>query len=184
MDPRGQSLSCRDVWVPVLYHSGLAPSMGGLTPSRPARGRSESLPHTGSGKAWLRFPTPRATMPAVGRRPLAIRAGSAAAGLGGLHRRYHCMNPEARARPAIDGLLDAAGWHVQDPGALNLAAGRGVAVHEFPVESGEADYLLFVDRRAAGAVEAKLPADGARASARVSQCGRGTWCARSGGCGD
>jgi hypothetical protein len=31
---------------------------------------------------------------------------------------------------------------------MNLYAGRGVAVREFTVQIGEADYLLFVDRKA------------------------------------
>ena len=38
---------------------------------------------------------------------------------------------------------------------MNLYAGRGVAVREFPLETGYADYLLFVDRKAVGVVEAK-----------------------------
>jgi len=38
---------------------------------------------------------------------------------------------------------------------MNLYAGRGVAVREFPLQSGFADYLLFVDQQAAGVVEAK-----------------------------
>ncbi|MCQ3936440.1 MAG: restriction endonuclease subunit R [Chloroflexi bacterium] len=38
---------------------------------------------------------------------------------------------------------------------MNLYASRGVAVREFPLETGEADYLLFVDRKAVGVVEAK-----------------------------
>ncbi len=38
---------------------------------------------------------------------------------------------------------------------MNLYAGRGVAVREFPVEAGFADYMLFVDRKAVGVVEAK-----------------------------
>ena len=36
-----------------------------------------------------------------------------------------------------------------------MGAGLGVAVREFPTESGPADYLLFVDRFAVGVVEAK-----------------------------
>jgi type I restriction enzyme R subunit len=36
---------------------------------------------------------------------------------------------------------------------LNLGASLGVAVREFPLESGFADYLLFVDRKAVGVVE-------------------------------
>ncbi len=42
-------------------------------------------------------------------------------------------------------LLTAAGWIVQGRKDANLAAGRGVAVGEFPLKPGhgEADYLLF-----------------------------------------
>ena len=63
--------------------------------------------------------------------------------------------PESRARENIDRLLDAAGWRVQRRDEMNLGAARGVAVREFPLKTGYADYLLFVDRRAIGAVEAK-----------------------------
>jgi len=63
--------------------------------------------------------------------------------------------PEQRAREAIDAMLAAAGWVVQDRAGMNLSAARGVAVREFPLRTGEADYLLFVDGRAAGALEAK-----------------------------
>ncbi|MBL8335184.1 MAG: DEAD/DEAH box helicase family protein, partial [Rhodoferax sp.] len=65
--------------------------------------------------------------------------------------------PEQRARIDIDRLLTAAGWVVQDLQAADLHAGRGVALREFPLNPGhgEADYLLYVDGRAAGVVEAK-----------------------------
>ena len=65
--------------------------------------------------------------------------------------------PEQRARANIDRLLEQAGWSVQDVGALNVHATRGVAVREFPLMHGHgfADYLLYVDGRAAGVVEAK-----------------------------
>jgi type I restriction enzyme R subunit len=63
--------------------------------------------------------------------------------------------PEARARQNIDSQLTACGWVVQDRASMNLYAGRGVAVREFPLETGYADYLLFVDRKAAGILEAK-----------------------------
>lgn len=62
------------------------------------------------------------------------------------------MNPEEKARQQIDRMLDAAGWKVQDLRDLNLGASLGVAVREFPLPSGEADYLLFVDRKAVGEV--------------------------------
>ena len=65
------------------------------------------------------------------------------------------MNPEEKARQNIDKLLEAAGWAVQDKKDLNLGAALGVAVREYPLKNGYADYLLFVDRKAAGVVEAK-----------------------------
>ena len=68
------------------------------------------------------------------------------------------MAPEAQAREEIDRLLSQAGWAVQDADALNLYAGPGVAVREFPLRTGHgsADYLLYVHRKAVGVVEAKL----------------------------
>lgn len=65
--------------------------------------------------------------------------------------------PEARARQAIDDALSLAGWHVQDRSELNLNAGPGVAVREFPLARGHgfADYALYVDGKLAGAIEAK-----------------------------
>ena len=65
------------------------------------------------------------------------------------------MNPEEEARELIDEQLDAAGWKVQDYKKLNLGAGQGVAVREFPLKTGFADYMLFVNRKAAGVIEAK-----------------------------
>ena len=57
------------------------------------------------------------------------------------------ITPEDLARQNIDQLLTAAGWMIQDRGAANITAGRGVAIREFPMKKGhgEADYLLFVD---------------------------------------
>jgi type I restriction enzyme R subunit len=67
-----------------------------------------------------------------------------------------CTTPEAQARQSIDRLLAAAGWVVQDRKDINLGASLGVAVREFPMaDGGTADYLLFVDRLAAGDIEAK-----------------------------
>jgi hypothetical protein len=63
--------------------------------------------------------------------------------------------PEAQARQHIDELLSAAGWHIQGRDQIDLGAARGVAVREFPLRTGFADYLLFVNRKAISAVEAK-----------------------------
>src|SRR6266403_6411912 len=53
------------------------------------------------------------------------------------------MQPEARARQKIDELLTAAGWIVQNRADFDRTAALGVAVREFGLPSGEADYLLF-----------------------------------------
>ncbi|OYW74613.1 MAG: hypothetical protein B7Z37_17025 [Verrucomicrobia bacterium 12-59-8] len=65
--------------------------------------------------------------------------------------------PEQKARRQIDEDLVAAGWLVQDLQDIDITAGRGIAVREFVMKSGFgfADYLLYVDRKALGAVEAK-----------------------------
>jgi len=70
------------------------------------------------------------------------------------------LKPEEEAREQIDDQLQAAGWTVQSRDAANLGAARGVAVAEFPLATGFADYMLFVDRRSSP------PACGPRRSRR------------------
>jgi type I restriction enzyme R subunit len=53
--------------------------------------------------------------------------------------------PEAKARRKIDQLLIDAGWAVQDRNTYDPRVSRGIAVREYPLETGSADYLLFVD---------------------------------------
>jgi type I restriction enzyme R subunit len=67
------------------------------------------------------------------------------------------MAAEQAARQTIDRLLRHAGWSVQDVDQANLHAARGVAIREFPLKDGfgKADYLLYVDGKAAGVIEAK-----------------------------
>lgn len=65
------------------------------------------------------------------------------------------MKPEETARQLIDDMLQSAGWIVQDRDKVNLGAGPGIAIREFALRSGAADYLLLVNREAVGAVEAK-----------------------------
>ncbi len=64
---------------------------------------------------------------------------------------------EQRARVRIDAQLVAAGWTVQDRRSLDLFAGQGIAVLEVVMAPGHGrvDYLLYVDRRVVGVVEAK-----------------------------
>ena len=67
------------------------------------------------------------------------------------------MTPEEQARVIIDRSLEQSGWSVQDADSVNLYAASGVAVREFSLKPGHgrADYLLYVNKKAAGVVEAK-----------------------------
>ncbi len=65
--------------------------------------------------------------------------------------------PEDKAREHIDRALEQAGWKIQDYKSANLHAGRGVILRNFPLVNGYgfADYLLYIDGKAAGVIEAK-----------------------------
>jgi type I site-specific restriction endonuclease len=67
------------------------------------------------------------------------------------------VKPEKGTRRSIDALLAAAGWTVQDVPAANLHAATGVAIREFPLNTGHgfADYQFYVDGKACGVIEAK-----------------------------
>ena len=65
------------------------------------------------------------------------------------------MTPEQLARNNIDRLLAAAGWVIQDSKDFNRNAALGVAVREFQLPAGPCDYLLFINGKAAGVIEAK-----------------------------
>lgn len=82
------------------------------------------------------------------------------------------MTPEARARELIDRKLEAAGWVVQDMKAANLGAAFGVAVREYPTDTGPADYLLFVDRHPVGVIEAKRDEAGENLTVHEAQTER------------
>ncbi|CAM3469029.1 DEAD/DEAH box helicase family protein [Mycolicibacterium frederiksbergense] len=62
---------------------------------------------------------------------------------------------EIQSRRIIDKQLSDAGWLIQNYNDMNPTAGAGVAVREFPVATGFADYILYVDGRIVGVIEAK-----------------------------
>src|SRR5260370_23352129 len=65
-------------------------------------------------------------------------------------------SPEEFAREKIDKLLTDCGWILQNRSTINLSASRGVAIREALLKDrDEVDYLLFVDGKAIGTVEAK-----------------------------
>ena len=65
------------------------------------------------------------------------------------------MTPEDKARQAIDNQLKECGWIIQNMSDMNIMAGPGVAVREFQLTTGEADYGLYIDGKVAGVIEAK-----------------------------
>ena len=93
------------------------------------------------------------------------------------------MNPEDRARQDIDRQLGQCGWVVQDKGQMNISAALGVAVREFPMLTGEVDYLLYISGKAIGVLEAKpkghpLECCGGPGSSRGRSTGAGADCGR------
>ena len=72
------------------------------------------------------------------------------------------QNPEQIARDNIDKQLVACGWIIQDKKKFNLAAGLGIAIREYQTDIGPADYVLFVDKKAVGIIEAKREEEGIR----------------------
>jgi len=81
------------------------------------------------------------------------------------------LTPEQQARQTIDATLSAAGWLIQSRDEVNLHAARGIAVREFKLERGHgfADYLLFVDAKAVGVLEAKKAGEPLRAHERQAE---------------
>ena len=79
------------------------------------------------------------------------------------------MKPEEKARQKIDQLLEAAGWAVQEREQLNLSASLGVAVCDLSLKTGPADYVLFVDGKPVGVIEAKP------FGTTLSGCSRTVW---------
>ena len=66
------------------------------------------------------------------------------------------MTPEERARCTIDGMLEAAGWQIQNYAERDTDAALGVAVREYQLRASQrADYLLFIGGVAIGVIEAK-----------------------------
>ncbi|WP_114784124.1 type I restriction endonuclease subunit R [Botryobacter ruber] len=79
------------------------------------------------------------------------------------------QNPEQIARDYIDKLLVASGWLIQDKKKINLAAATGIAVKEYLTDVGPADYVLFVDKKPVGIIEAKREEEGLKLTAHEEQ---------------
>ncbi|EDK72629.1 protein of unknown function DUF450 [candidate division TM7 genomosp. GTL1] len=65
------------------------------------------------------------------------------------------LTPEQKTRRNIDRKLRECGWSVQNYRSYNPSENLGVAVREYPTDTGPVDYALFVDRKPIGVIEAK-----------------------------
>ncbi len=70
------------------------------------------------------------------------------------------QNPEQIARDRIDKMLTDAQWVVQSVNIVDLSSNQGVAVREYQTDVGPADYVLFIDRKPVGIIEAKREEEG------------------------
>ncbi|MDI6815888.1 MAG: type I restriction-modification enzyme R subunit C-terminal domain-containing protein [Actinomycetota bacterium] len=62
-----------------------------------------------------------------------------------------------------------AGWAVQSNTKIDLNVGLGRAVREYQTDVGPADYVLFVDKKAVGVIEAKREEEGQRLTVHETQ---------------
>jgi len=65
------------------------------------------------------------------------------------------QNPEQIARDTIDAQLRASGWAIQGKNEINFNECQGQAIREYTTDTGPADYVLFVDKKPVGIIEAK-----------------------------
>lgn len=72
------------------------------------------------------------------------------------------QSPEQKARNEIDKKLNDSGWMVQAKNKIDWTASRGIAVKEYLTDVGPADYVLFVDKKPVGVIEAKRDEEGHR----------------------
>ena len=79
------------------------------------------------------------------------------------------QNPEQIARDNIDKQLIACGWVIQSIKQINLNAGVGVAVKEYLTDVGPADYVLFVEGKPCGVIEAKKEEEAYRLNVHENQ---------------
>ena len=82
------------------------------------------------------------------------------------------MTPEEKARQLIDARLEQSGWIVQDLCNVNPMASLGVAVREYPTNTGPVDYALFVGGKPVGVIEAKKDELGENITVVEGQSGR------------
>lgn len=66
-------------------------------------------------------------------------------------------------------MLVDAGWVVQSKNKVDLSAAKGVAVREYQTDVGPADYVLFLNRKPVGVIEAKREEQGEKLTVHEDQ---------------
>lgn len=80
------------------------------------------------------------------------------------------QDPEQIARDNIDKQLIACGWVIQDKDKINLNAGSGVVVRYYLTQDGkETDYVIFLDKKPVGVIEAKREEEAVRLTVHETQ---------------
>lgn len=80
------------------------------------------------------------------------------------------QDPEQIARDNIDRQLIASGWTIQDKDKINLNVSAGVVVRYYLTQDGkETDYVMFVDKKPVGVIEAKREEEGHRLTVHETQ---------------
>jgi len=80
------------------------------------------------------------------------------------------QDPEQIARDIIDKHLIACGWVIQDKDKINLYASGGVVVRYYLTQDGkETDYVMFVDKKPVGVIEAKREEEAVRLTVHETQ---------------
>src|SRR5437868_97406 len=80
------------------------------------------------------------------------------------------QDPEQLARDIIDKQLIACGWTIQDKDKINLNSSIGVVVRYYLTQDGkETDYVIFVDKKPCGIIEAKREEEGVRLTVHETQ---------------
>lgn len=71
------------------------------------------------------------------------------------------QDPEQIARDNIDKQLETCGWIIQNKERINLHASAGVVVWYYLTQDGkETDYVIFLDGKPIGVIEAKREEEG------------------------
>ncbi len=80
------------------------------------------------------------------------------------------QDPEQIARDKIDNLLVASGWVIQDKDKIDLNASSGVVARYYLTQDGkETDYVMFVDKKPVGVIEAKREEEAVRLTVHEMQ---------------